>query len=147
MKIRILIAALLAALAVAAGLQAQPAADTTPLGAEMQKISKSWKKVNTQVKDSAQNAATLAELAIVKASMEAALKFEPARKADTPAAEQAKFVADYQAKMKEEIAKVDQVIALVKAGKNADATALVTTIDQDQKDAHKAFKNQKKKAN
>lgn len=147
MKIRILIAALLAALAVAAGLQAQPAADTTPLGAEMQKISKSWKKVNTQVKDSTQNAATLAELAIVKASMEAALKFEPARKADTPAAEQAKFVADYQAKMKSEITKVDSLIAAVKAGKNEEAAALVGVIGQDQKEAHTAFKKQKKKAN
>lgn len=147
MKIRLLIAALLAALAVAAGLQAQPGGDTTPLGEQMQKISKSWKKVNAQVKDSAQNADTVAQLETVKASMEAALKFEPARKADVPAADQAKFVADFQAKMKSEIAKVDRLIAAVKAGKNDEAAALVTEVGQDQKEAHTAFKKQKKKAN
>jgi soluble cytochrome b562 len=148
MKIRLLIATLLAALAVAAGLQAQPTKDDhTELGETMEKMSSAWRKAKAQLPDASKNADTLEKLAAVKQGMENSLKLEPARKADVPAAEQAKFVADYQAKMKEEIGKVDQLIALVKAGKTAEATALVGVIDQDQKDSHKAFKKQKKKAN
>ena len=102
MKIRILIASLLAALAVAAGLQAQPAKDEqTELGAVMEKMSSSWRKAKAQVADASKNADTLEKLTAVKTGMEASLKLEPARKATVPAAEQAKFVADYQAKMKE----------------------------------------------
>lgn len=146
MKIRLLLISLVTAAAVAVGLQAQTQKEEhTELGAAMENIGKSWRKAKGGVADSAKNADTLAALADVKKNMEEALKHEPAKKADIPAAEQAKFVADYQAKMKEEITKVDGIIAMVKAGKNADAAAAIGVVDQDQKDAHKAFKKQKKK--
>lgn len=148
MKIRLLLVALFTALAIAAGVQAQPGKEEqTELGATMDKMSKSWRKAKNQIADTTKNADTVDQLTALKQGMEASLKFEPARKADVPAAEQGKFVADYQAKMKEEIKKVDDMIALVKAGKNDEAAKMVGVIDQDQKDSHKAFKKQKKKAN
>ena len=117
----------------------------TELGQKMDKISSSWKGAKRQLPDSSKNADTLAKLTAVKENMTASLKLEPDFKKEKPAAEQAKFVADYQAKMKEEIKKVDEMIALVKAGKNDEAAKLAGVIDQDQKDAHKQFKKAKKK--
>ena len=117
----------------------------TELGKKMEKISSAWRVAKRQLPDSSKNADTLEKLATVKENMTAATKLEPDLKKEKPAAEQAKFVADYQAKMKEEIKKIDEVIALVKAGKNDEAAKLVAVVDQDQKDAHKQFKKAKKK--
>src|SRR5688572_8303896 len=118
----------------------------TELGAKMEKISSAWRIAKRQLPDSSKNADTLAKLATVQEHMTASLKLEPDLKKSKPAAEQAKFVADYQAKMKEEIKKIDEIIALVKAGKNDEAAKLVAVVDQDQKDAHKQFKKAKKKS-
>ena len=118
----------------------------TELGAKMEKISSAWRVAKRQLADPAKNADTLTKLATVKENMTAALKLEPDIKKEKPAAEQAKFVADYQSSMKKEIAKIDEIITLVKAGKNAEAAKLVAVVDQDQKDAHKQFKKAKKKS-
>src|SRR5439155_21442369 len=117
----------------------------TELGAKMDKISSAWRVVKRQINDASKNDDTLTKLASIKENMNAALKLEPALKAEKPAADQAKFVADYQGKMKDEIAKIDDLTALVKAGKNEEAAKMIGTIDQDQKDAHKQFKKGKKK--
>ena len=117
----------------------------TELGAKMDKISSAWRRVKAQINDASKNEDTLAKLATIKENMNAALKLDPALKAEKPAAEQAKFVSDYQAKMKEEIAKIDELTALVKAGKNEEAAKLVAPIDQNSKEAHKQFKKGKKK--
>jgi soluble cytochrome b562 len=118
----------------------------TELGAKMEKISSAWRVAKRQLADPNKNADTLTKLASVKENMTAALDLEPEIKKEKPAAEQAKFVADYKAAMKDEIKKVDEIIALVKAGKNTEAAKLVSVVDQDQKDAHKKFKKQKKKS-
>jgi len=120
-------------------------APETELAAKMDKLSSAWRLAKRQLPDSAKNADTLAKLATIKENMVASLKLEPDLKKEKPAAEQAKFVADYQAKMKETIAKIDEVTALVKAGKNEEAAQLAKVIDQDQKDAHTQFKKGKKK--
>ena len=117
----------------------------TELGQKMEKISSAWRVAKRQLPDSSKNADTLTKLATVKENMVAASKLEPDLAKTKPAAERPKFVADYQAKMKEEIKKIDDIIALVKAGKNDEAAKLVGVVDQDQKDAHKQFKKAKKK--
>jgi hypothetical protein len=148
MKNRLLFLTAVFALAFAPAVRAQDSKKDEPeteLGAKMEKISSAWRIAKRQLPDSSKNADTLAKLATVKEHMTASLKLEPEIKKSKPAAEQAKFVADYQAKMKEEIKKIDEVIALVKAGKNDEAAKLVAIVDQDQKDAHKQFKKAKKK--
>ena len=148
MKNRLLLLTAVCALAFGPAVYAQDAKKDEPeteLGEKMDKLSSAWRVAKRQLPDASKNADTLAKLAIVKENMTAALKFEPALTKEKPAAERAKFVADYQAKMKEEIKKVDEVIALVKAGKNEEAQKAVGVIDQDQKDAHKQFKKAKKK--
>ncbi|MGH7958359.1 MAG: cytochrome b562 [Opitutaceae bacterium] len=144
MKKRLLFLTAVFALAISPAVYAQDEPETE-LGAKMEKISSAWRVTKRQVRDPAKNADTLTKLATVKENMTAALKLEPAIKSEKPAAEQAKFVADYQASMKGEIEKVDEIIALVKAGKNEEAAKLVGVVDQDQKDAHKKFKKAKKK--
>ena len=56
---------------------------------------------------------------LVEQNAQAALKLEPAMKADKPAADQKKFMADYQADMKKFIGLVEKTEAALKAGNNA----------------------------
>lgn len=144
MKNRLLLLTAAFALAFTPAIQAQDEPETE-LGGKMEKISSAWHIAKRKISNPADNDETLAKLAIVKENMVAATKLEPDFKKAKPAAEQAKFVADYQAKMKEEIKKVDEIIALVKAGKNEEAAKLVGVVDQDYKDAHKKFKKPSKK--
>jgi soluble cytochrome b562 len=148
MKNRLLFLTAVLALAIGPALHAQSKGDApeTELGGKMEKISSAWRIAKRQLPDKAKNPDTLAKLAIVKENMMASVNLEPEIKKEKPAAEQAKFVADYNAKMKEENKKIDEIIALVKADKNDEAAKLVGIVDQDQKDAHKQFKKQKKKA-
>ena len=144
MKIRLFSLALISALVLSLGVRAADD-DQTPLGERMEKMGGAWRLVKRNINDSSKNTETLEKLASIKQLMTESLKFEPALKKDKPAAEQAKFVADYQAKLKEEITKIDQISAALKAGKNEEAAKLVGVVDQDQKDAHKAYKKQSKK--
>src|SRR5476651_336611 len=101
MKIRILLCTLTLALAVAPGLRAQDAKkdDTTELGSHMQKMSGALRKLRTSLPDATKNDDSLAQAAIIKDNATAALELKPAKLADVPDADQAKFVADYQAEM------------------------------------------------
>lgn len=146
MKIRLLLFALIGALAVGPIAFVRAAdEDQTELGSKMEKIGGAWRRVKAQISDASKNDDTLAKLATIKENMVAAQKLEPELAQKKSGAEKEKFVADYRAKMKEEIEKVDKIIAAVKAGKNDEAAKLVGVVDQDQKDAHKAFKKAKKK--
>jgi cytochrome c556 len=141
MKIRILLASLILSLAGTSATYAQaPKEDQTELGAHMDKISGAFRKLRTSAKDATQNEASLAQVAIIKDNATAALKLEPALKKDKPAEEQAKFSADYVAKMKSFLADVDALEAALKAGKNDEAAALVDKLGADQKEGHKQFK-------
>ena len=141
MKIRILLVTLICSLATVSGLRAQaPKEDQTELGGKMEKVGAAFRKLRASAADATKNADSLAQIAIIRENFEAALKLAPAMKADKPAAEQAKFMADYQAKMKEEIAVVGSIEAAIKANNNEEAGKLVAKLGQDQKDAHKAFK-------
>jgi prophage DNA circulation protein len=146
MKIRLFLIALISAIAM--GTIAIRAADDdqTALGAKMEKIGGAWRKVKAQIADSSKNEDTLAKLAIVKENLVAGTKEEPELAKSKSGAEKDKFVADFRAKMKEETERVDKIIALVKAGKNAEAAELVGVADQASKDAHKSFKKGKKKS-
>ena len=117
----------------------------TELGKKMAKMNSAWRKVRRQVPDATKNADTLKQLAIVQAAATESLKEEPAKKADLPAAEQAKFVADYQAKMKEFISALDSLAAALTAGKNDEAVKLLESIGKTQKADHKEFRRPDKK--
>lgn len=117
----------------------------TELGKKMAKMNGAWRKVRRQVTDATKNESTLEQLAIVRANATDSLKDEPERKADVPAAEQAKFVADYQTKMKEFIADLDTLAAALKAGNNEEAGKIIEAIGKTQKADHKEFRRPPKK--
>ena len=129
--------------------KAPPAAEDkepeTALGKKMAKMNAAWRKVRRQVADATKNESTLEQLAIVQANATDALKEEPERKADVPAADQAKFVADYQAKMKEFIADLETLGAALKAGNNEEAGKIIEAIGKTQKADHKEFRRPPKK--
>src|SRR5262245_1274351 len=116
MKNRLLLLTAVCALAFGPAVYAQEKKDEpeTELGKKMETISGNWRAVKRQITDSSKNADTLKRLGVIKDNMTEAAKLEPALKAEKPAGEQAKFVADYRAKMKEEIEKIDKMIAAVK---------------------------------
>lgn len=124
-------------------LRAQDDEPKTPLGKKMSAINTAFKAVGRQVEDPSKNASTLEQLTIIETNAKAALTLEPEKKKEIPAAEQAKFVAAYQAEMKEFLATVTKLRAAIKAGKNPDAVALVDSLKGQQKDAHKDFRIKK----
>ena len=152
MKIRFSLLSLICTLAILPGLRAQdgemkkaPKEPNTPLTDQMEKINGAYRKLGNLVKDPTKNADALAQVAIIKEAATAALKFEPAKKKDIPAADQAKFVADYQAKLKEFIATVDKLDAALKANDNAAATKLLDDMKTERNDDHKQFQKKKEK--
>ena len=150
MKIRILfIAPLICVLAATLGLQAQDKAakstvTSTELEDKMDEINAAYRKLNRQIGDASKNADSLKQVAIIQQNAAAAMKLEPMKKKEVPAAEQAKFMTDYQAKMKSFVADVGKLEAALKAGKNEDAANALKTLKQDQDEGHKAFRKAKK---
>ncbi len=159
MKIRLLPLFIILGLAVAPGLRAQTPAPTPPaptapaakddgdteLGDKMDKVSSAYKKLRKQIPDATQNEASLKQVAIIHDAATDALKLTPAKAADLPEADRAKFVADFQAEMKKFIGKVDDLAAALKANDNATAQKIFEDMAQQEKDDHKEFRKQKKK--
>jgi soluble cytochrome b562 len=143
MKIRLVIASLVCALAAGPFLLAADA--ETELGKKMEKMGGAFRALRRQVADASKNADSLAKLATIKENAMASAKLEPAMKAEKPAAEQKKFVADYQAEMKKFIGQVEKVEAALKAGNNAEAEKLLASLGDAQKAGHKQFKKADKK--
>jgi len=143
MKTRVLPAALICSLV----LSPIFAEDSSPseLDDWMEQMNTAYRKLTRQIADPAKNVDSLKQIATIRDRATEAAKLEPKKKADIPAAEQAKFVADYQAKMKTFLADIDKLEAAVKAGKNEEAAALVKTLKQAQEDGHKQFKRGKEK--
>lgn len=160
MKIRLLPLLVILGLAVAPGLRAQapapapaapaaPAAgkddDDTELGDKMDKVSSAYKKLRKLLPDATQNEAALKQVAIIHDAAVDALKLTPAKAADLPEADRAKFVSDFQAEMKKFIGKVDDLTAALKTNDNATAQKIFDDMGQQEKDDHKEFRKQKPK--
>jgi len=144
MKIRILGLAVLIALFASFALHAQEPKkqpkEETELEGKMEKMGKAWKQLKRQVKDVSKNAESLELVATIRAASEEASKLTPAMAADIPAADRAKFVADYQAGVKKLIGALGQLETALKADKNDEAVKLVADIGALQKAGHKEFK-------
>lgn len=148
MKNRLLLLTAAFALAFGPAVQAQDGKKDEPeteLGAKMDKMSGAFRALRRQAGDASKNADSLAKVATIKQNAQAALKLEPAKKADVPAAQQAKFVADYQAKMKDFIALTEKLEAAFKANNNEEAQKLIGAMGDAQKAGHKEFQKKKEK--
>lgn len=147
MKIRLLSFALICALAAPLLPSATFAAEEehTELGDHMEKMGKAFRTLNRQLRDPAKNAESLQLVAEIRGHAEASLKLEPAKTAELPEAQRAKFVADYQAKMRDFIGHIGKLEAALKAGNNDEAVNLTRTMKEAQKEGHKEYKKADKK--
>lgn len=116
------------------------AEDDTPLGKEMEKVSKALKVVNRNLADASAKDANLAKIADAKTAVEAAIKMEPAMTKSVPAAEKEKFLADYKAAMEQTVKSLDELKAAVTAGDAAAAGKVMEKLTAEKKDGHKKFK-------
>lgn len=141
MKQRYILTAVFCALTFASSAHAQPPADgpTTPLGEQMKQINAAYRALNPLIAAGSADSA-LAKVAIIHKSADSALKFEPAKKADIPAAEQEKFVSDFRTTLTSFIGDVEKLEAALKAGKMDEAKTLAAALRMDQMDAHKVFR-------
>lgn len=155
MKTRILLVSFFCALIAGPGLRAadRPARgehaagagehEHTELGDHMEKMGHAFRQLNRQIADPAKNEDSLKQVAIIRQNAEAAAKLTPAKAADVPAADRAKFVAEYQEDMKRFLADVDKLEAALKAGNNQEAAPLVKTLKKDMDSGHKEFRKKK----
>jgi soluble cytochrome b562 len=128
----------------AAAMLAVPAfaEEETPLGKEMEKVSKALKLVNRNLSDPAQKDANLAKIADAKAALEKAATLEPAKAKDVPAGEKAKFVADYKAGVEQTLKSLEELKSAIAAGKTEDASKAMEKLNGEKKEAHKKFKKE-----
>ena len=152
MKFRLLVVSLVSALlalpvvrAQEGGMKKGPKEPQTELTDKMEKLSGAYRKLGRQINDASKNEDSLAQVAIIKEMANAALKLQPEKTKDLPAGDQAKFVADFQAKMKDFLATVDKLEAALKANDNATAAKLVDDMKNERNDDHKQFQKKKEK--
>jgi len=149
MKIRILLLSAVLAFPLTFAVRAEgpkkPAQEETELEGKMEKMGQAWKKLKRQVTDASKNADSLQLVATIRASAEEAVKLTPAKAADIPEAERAKFVADFRADMKEFLTELGKLDAALKADQNVEAAKLLAKIGAMQKAAHKEFKRPEEK--
>jgi len=144
MKIRLPLPALICVLVALPVLPVRADEPETELGEHMEKMSGPFRRLRRQASDASKNANSLAQIAIIREHLEAALTLEPVMKEDIPAAKQAKFVADYKKKMREMIELIGKVEAAIKANDNEKALMLVGDVSKAQKQNHKNFKRKDK---
>lgn len=147
MKIRILVLTLISALALGSSLPAaeKSSEKETELSLKMEKISGAWRRAKRSIGDASKNADTLKDLELIRVGLTESLNLKPEITSTKPAADQAKFVADYQAGMKKFIALCDKLEAALKADNNAEAEKICGAMADSQKAGHKEFKKDDKK--
>jgi soluble cytochrome b562 len=116
----------------------------TDLEVRMDRMGKAYRKLKRQVADPTQNDASLQLVATMQAALKEAMDLTPAKTADLPADQQAKFVDDFKAGIKGMQDEVTKLSDALTAGKNDDAVKIVAEIDALEKKDHKEFRKPKK---
>ena len=115
------------------------AADDTPLAKEMKNVNKSLRTLKRQVADASKKDENLALVATIKKSIDAALKLEPAKTKDVPAAEKAAYVDKYKQQMSALGKSFDEIEEAIKADKTDDAKKLFEKLSEQKEKGHKDF--------
>jgi soluble cytochrome b562 len=130
---------LLAACAIAVPAFAE---EDTPLAKEMEKVSKALKAINRNLADAAQKDANVAKATEAIAANVAAMKYEPAKTKDVPAADKAKFLSGYKASMEEAGKELGALKTALQAGKTDEAKAILDKLNTAKKEGHKKYKSE-----
>ena len=106
------------------------AEDDTPLAKEMKSVNKNLRTLKRQVADASKKDDNLALLATIKKNIDAALKLEPAKTKDVPAAEKAAYVEKFKQQMSDLGKSFEEIEAAIKADKTDDAKKLFEKLSQ-----------------
>ena len=113
---------------------------STPLEIQMHRIGKSVKALKKLIGDPTKNAASLQLVAVIRDAANTSLTLVPKKAADLSGPARDKFVADYQAGMKQFIAGVDKLSEALAAGDNAAALKDLRDLFGIEKQDHKLFR-------
>ncbi len=113
----------------------------TELSKQMEKMNGAFRRLRRQAADATKNADSLEQVAILKKYAEASLKYEPFKATEVPAADKAKMIEGYKAKMNDFLASVGKLETALKAGNNEDAARIVQELGAIQKEGHKEYKS------
>lgn len=112
----------------------------TEITKQMDKMNGAFRKLRRQAGDATKNADSLDQVAIIRESSAASAKLTPVKAAEIPEADRAKWVADYQAKMKDFAGLLDKLEAAFKAGQNEEAVKIVEAMGKARQEGHKEYK-------
>jgi len=131
-----------AAPAMAPAAPAIPAApeEKTDLEKQMDVIGKSARALKKQIKDSTQNDTSLELVAKIRAAATASLTLIPAKAADLSGPDRDKFIASYQAGLRQFIDGVDTLAGALTAGDNVAAFKDLSRLFTLEKQDHKQFR-------
>lgn len=124
-------------------LHAQQEEPKTPLGKKMAALNTAFRALGRQIEDPSKNASSLELIETIETNAKGVLTLEPEKKEKVPAAEQAKFMADYKAGIEKLVATTGELKAAVKAGKNAEAVAIIDKMKGLQRESHAEFRIRK----
>jgi hypothetical protein len=127
------------ALAFAASLSMAMAEDDTPLSKEMSAMNKSLRTLKRQAAAADKKAENLELIGKMKANMDAALKYEPAKTKDQPAADKPKYLENYKAQIVEMGKVLDTLKEAIEKGDTAKAQAIFEKLSDIKEKGHKDF--------
>ena len=116
------------------------AEEDTPLGKEMEKIGKTINAIRRAAKEGKVTKDMAAKVDDATAAATEALKFEPAKTKEVPAAEKAKFLAGFKESMEVMIKGLAELKAAVISEKADDVAKVIEKLNEGKKDGHKKYK-------
>jgi soluble cytochrome b562 len=137
MKLKSLITALMA-LAVGASF-AVAKDDDTPLSKEMSAMNKSLRTLKRQAADPSKKAENLELVGKMKANVAAALKYEPAKTKDQPAADKPTYVSKYKKEMEGLDKAIDDLKAAIEKGDAENTQKMFEKLADIKEKGHKDF--------
>ncbi|MBC9868358.1 MAG: hypothetical protein F7B06_07985 [Opitutae bacterium] len=120
--------------------EADASEEGTKLSGHMEEISKVFRRLRRQIRDTSKNADSAALAGQMLEQAKASLELEPAWTGDQPESEQADFVAGFKKNMKEFIGLLEDLQAAFQADDTDKAVAVVAKLRDHQKESHNAYK-------
>jgi len=113
--------------------------DDTPLAKEMKAMNKSLRALKKSAADASKKDENLALITGIKTHLDAAIKLEPAKTKDIPAAQKAAYLEKYKKEITELEKTYDDLSAAISAGKSDDVKKAIDKLADEKEQGHKDF--------
>jgi cytochrome c556 len=138
MKLKSLLA-FVSALALCASFATADEKENTPLHKEMASLNRSLKTLKRQADDATKKADNLALIEKIKGNIAAALKEEPAKTKDQPAAEKPGYLEKYKKQMEELDKTFDELKAAIEKDDKDAVKQIFSKLGEEKEKGHKDF--------